>query len=182
VKAITEELCGHSFSAAAISAIHERLDASLAQFATRPLVEAFPYLILDARYERVREAGVIVSPKRLPPRVAGSCCRGARPSNCGKRKRRCARPLPRLRLTLPMSAVPMARPAYADGPRPSTRRTPPAHRVTGTGSSDPFPSSVKSVANPRCQAATRVINCAFRVCKRCTISSIRLCRNSGVHS
>ena len=26
-----------------------------------PLAEAFPYLILDARYERVREAGVIVS-------------------------------------------------------------------------------------------------------------------------
>ena len=61
VKAITEELCGHSFSASAISAINQRLDASLAQFAGRPLAEAFPYLILDARYERVREAGVIVS-------------------------------------------------------------------------------------------------------------------------
>src|SRR5215468_4572506 len=41
--------------------INQRLDASLAQFADRPLAEAFPYLILDARYERVREAGVIVS-------------------------------------------------------------------------------------------------------------------------
>jgi putative transposase len=61
VKAITEALCGHSFSASAISAINQRLDASLAQFAGRPLAEAFPYLILDARYERVREAGVIVS-------------------------------------------------------------------------------------------------------------------------
>src|SRR5690348_8969452 len=61
VKAITEELCGHSFSASSISAINQRLDASLAQFAGRPLVEAFPYLILDARYERVRETGVIVS-------------------------------------------------------------------------------------------------------------------------
>jgi len=61
VKAVTEELCGHSFSASAISAINQRLDASLAQFAGRPLAEAFPYLILDARYERVREAGVIVS-------------------------------------------------------------------------------------------------------------------------
>jgi len=61
VKAITEELCGHSFSASSISAINQRLDASLVQFAGRPLVEAFPYLILDARYERVREAGVIVS-------------------------------------------------------------------------------------------------------------------------
>jgi len=59
VKAITEELCGHSFSASAISAINQRLDDGLAQFAGRPLAEAFPYLILDARYERVREAGVI---------------------------------------------------------------------------------------------------------------------------
>jgi len=61
VKAITEELCGHSFSAASISAINRRLDQALAQFAGRCLVEAFPYLIVDARYERVREAGVISS-------------------------------------------------------------------------------------------------------------------------
>src|SRR5512134_379463 len=58
-KAITEELCGHSFSASSISAINKKLDESLAQFARRRLTEALPYLILDARYERVREAGVI---------------------------------------------------------------------------------------------------------------------------
>ena len=61
VKAMTQELCGHSFSASSISAMNQGLDASLAQFAGRPLVEAFPYLILDARYERVCEAGVITS-------------------------------------------------------------------------------------------------------------------------
>src|SRR3954453_5554587 len=61
VKAITEELCGHSFSASSISAMNQRLDANLAQFAGRSLAETFPYLILDARYERVREAGVIAS-------------------------------------------------------------------------------------------------------------------------
>jgi putative transposase len=60
-KAITEELCGHSFSASSINAINQRLDVSLAQFAGRPLTEAFPYVILDARYERVHEAGVITS-------------------------------------------------------------------------------------------------------------------------
>jgi transposase-like protein len=48
-------------SASPISAINQRLDASLAQFAGRPLAEAFPYLILDARYERLHDAGVIVS-------------------------------------------------------------------------------------------------------------------------
>jgi putative transposase len=61
VKAITEELCGHGFSASSISTITKRLDGSLAAFARRRLTEAYPYLILDARYERVREAGVIRS-------------------------------------------------------------------------------------------------------------------------
>jgi putative transposase len=61
VKAITEELCGDSFSASSISAINQRLDASLAQFSGRPLTEPFSYVILDACYERVREAGVIAS-------------------------------------------------------------------------------------------------------------------------
>jgi putative transposase len=61
VKAITEELCGHSFSASTISEATARLDASLKAFFERRLAEPFPYLILDARYERVREAGVIAS-------------------------------------------------------------------------------------------------------------------------
>ena len=61
VKAITEELCGHAFSASAISAINKTLDAELAAFAGRRLEEPYPYLILDARYEKVREAGVISS-------------------------------------------------------------------------------------------------------------------------
>ncbi|RWQ30486.1 MAG: IS256 family transposase, partial [Mesorhizobium sp.] len=52
-KAITEELCGHAFSASSISAINKRLDESLKAFAERPLQEPFPYLILDARYEKV---------------------------------------------------------------------------------------------------------------------------------
>ena len=61
VKAITEELCGHAFSASAISAINKRLDESLDAFAARPLAEPFAYLILDARYEKVREGGVVMS-------------------------------------------------------------------------------------------------------------------------
>lgn len=61
VKAITEELCGHQFSASAVSSIVSRLDAQLKEFTERPLEEAFPYLILDARYEKVREGGAIRS-------------------------------------------------------------------------------------------------------------------------
>jgi transposase-like protein len=61
VKAITEELCGHEFSASAISAINKRLDEELHSFMHRRLEEEFPYLILDARYEKVREEGIIRS-------------------------------------------------------------------------------------------------------------------------
>lgn len=61
VKAITEELCGHGFSASSISQINKSLDATLAKFAARQLTEPYPYLILDARYEKVRDAGVIES-------------------------------------------------------------------------------------------------------------------------
>lgn len=61
VKAITEDLCGHAFSASAVSDITRGLDEQLSQFASRRLEEEYPYLILDARYERVREGGVIRS-------------------------------------------------------------------------------------------------------------------------
>ena len=61
VKAVTEALCGHSFSASSISAINKSLGESLRAFSERRLSDAYPYLILDARYERVREGGVIVS-------------------------------------------------------------------------------------------------------------------------
>jgi transposase-like protein len=61
VKAITEELCGHAFSASTISQINKGLDAALERFAARVLDEPYPYLILDARYEKVRIDGVIRS-------------------------------------------------------------------------------------------------------------------------
>jgi putative transposase len=61
VKAITEELCGHEFSASAISQINQQMDEELEKFAQRRLEEEYAYLILDARYEKVRESGVIRS-------------------------------------------------------------------------------------------------------------------------
>lgn len=61
VKKITEELCGHRFSASTISNLVKTLDAQLLAFARRRLDEPFAYLILDARYEKVRENGVIGS-------------------------------------------------------------------------------------------------------------------------
>jgi putative transposase len=61
VKAVTEALCGHAFSASVISTINKSLDEALRASAERRLEEPFPYLILDARYEREREDGVIRS-------------------------------------------------------------------------------------------------------------------------
>src|ERR1051326_77258 len=61
VKEITEQLCGHEFSASTVSRINQGLDEDLSKFANRKLEEEYPYLILDARYEKVREDGVIRS-------------------------------------------------------------------------------------------------------------------------
>ena len=61
VKVITEELCGYEFSASTISGIVKRLDEQLSEFANRRLEEGYPYLILDARYENVRDSGAIRS-------------------------------------------------------------------------------------------------------------------------
>jgi transposase-like protein len=59
VARITEQLCGHQFSASSISEIVKRLDEQLLEFARRRLDEPYPYVIVDARYERVREGGVV---------------------------------------------------------------------------------------------------------------------------
>jgi len=61
VKAITEELCGHEFSSASISRIVSALDEELERFSRRRLEEDYPYLVLDARYEKVREDGAVRS-------------------------------------------------------------------------------------------------------------------------
>lgn len=62
VSRVTEELCGTSFSKSTISALCKRLDVELNAWRTRPLSDhAWPYLFVDARYEKVRRAGRVVS-------------------------------------------------------------------------------------------------------------------------
>ena len=62
VKEITEELCGTSFSKSLVSSLAGRLDAELGAWRNRRLeAAAYPYLFVDARYEKVRVDGRVVS-------------------------------------------------------------------------------------------------------------------------
>lgn len=58
VKEITEQLCGFEISAETVSRATAQLDAVLQEWRERPLGE-ITYLYLDARYEKVREAGQV---------------------------------------------------------------------------------------------------------------------------
>lgn len=59
VAAITEELCGFEVSSSQVSRAAQLLDDELAQWRSRPLGE-IPFLILDARYEKIRHGGSVV--------------------------------------------------------------------------------------------------------------------------
>ncbi len=58
VKAITEELCGIEISSMQVSRAAAQLDEVLQEWRERPLGE-ISYLYVDARYEKVREAGQV---------------------------------------------------------------------------------------------------------------------------
>ncbi|QDV36238.1 IS256 family transposase [Tautonia plasticadhaerens] len=60
VAAITEKLCGLEVTSGQVSRAAAALDEELQKWRSRPLGET-PYLILDARYEKVRLGGSIVS-------------------------------------------------------------------------------------------------------------------------
>lgn len=62
VKDVTEELCGTSFSKSVVSSLAGSLDRELKAWRNRRLeADAYPYLFVDARYEKVRVDGRVVS-------------------------------------------------------------------------------------------------------------------------
>jgi putative transposase len=62
VKDVTEELCGTTFSKSLISSLAGSLDSELEAWRMRRLeAGAYPYLFVDARYEKVRADGRVVS-------------------------------------------------------------------------------------------------------------------------
>lgn len=60
VAAITQELCGLEVNSTQVSRAAALLDEELEAWRNRPLGE-IPYLILDARYEKIRHGGSVVS-------------------------------------------------------------------------------------------------------------------------
>jgi putative transposase len=58
VKQITEQLCGSEISSMQVSRATAQLDPILEQWRHRPLGHT-PYLVLDARYEKVRQDGQV---------------------------------------------------------------------------------------------------------------------------
>jgi len=54
VAKITESLCGLDFSRSQVSAICKRLDGEIQSWLKRPLEEPYPYVFVDARYEKIR--------------------------------------------------------------------------------------------------------------------------------
>ena len=62
VAEVTEALCGTSFSKSLVSSLAGSLDAEMEAWRSRPLeAEAYPYLFVDARYEKVRVGPRVVS-------------------------------------------------------------------------------------------------------------------------
>lgn len=60
VTSVLERMCGLEVSSTQVSRAAAELDADLEAWRNRPL-GAIPYLILDARYEKVRHGGAVVS-------------------------------------------------------------------------------------------------------------------------
>jgi transposase-like protein len=60
MKQVTEQLLGKEFSASTISRFSAELDAELEAWRSRSLDRDYPYLLLDARWEKCRRDGAIV--------------------------------------------------------------------------------------------------------------------------
>jgi putative transposase len=61
VKRITEQLCGLEISRSQVSALVVDLQAEIDAWRSRPLAKRYPYLVIDARYEKVRRRPHVVS-------------------------------------------------------------------------------------------------------------------------
>jgi putative transposase len=61
VKKVVEALCGLDISRSQVSVLTKRLEEEIQVWRNRRLEKSYPYLVVDARYEKVRHGGHIVS-------------------------------------------------------------------------------------------------------------------------
>jgi transposase-like protein len=61
VRDITEALCGLEIGKSQVSALAMKLDEEIRQWRERALEKSYPYLMIDARYEKVRRRGEVIS-------------------------------------------------------------------------------------------------------------------------
>lgn len=60
VEKVMKELCGFEISSTEVSRATERLDETLEKWRDRALTKKYPYLFLDARYEKIRQSGQVL--------------------------------------------------------------------------------------------------------------------------
>jgi putative transposase len=60
VTKVLEKMCGLQVTASQVSRVTKELDEEIGKWRTRPL-EEYPYLVLDARYEKVRHGGSLLT-------------------------------------------------------------------------------------------------------------------------
>jgi transposase-like protein len=60
VTKVLEKMCGLEVTASQVSRVTKELDEEIGKWRSRPLGE-YPYLVLDARYEKVRHGGSVIS-------------------------------------------------------------------------------------------------------------------------
>lgn len=61
VRDITEALCGLEISKSQVSTLAVKLDDEIRQWRERSIEKTYPYLMIDARYEKVRRGGEVLS-------------------------------------------------------------------------------------------------------------------------
>ena len=61
VRDITEALCGLEVGKSQVSTLAMKLDEEIRQWRERSIEKVYPYLMIDARYEKVRRGGEVIS-------------------------------------------------------------------------------------------------------------------------
>ena len=61
MKNVVEALCGTRVSKSMVSNLAKEIDENISKWRSRPLTAEYPYLVIDARYEDVREDGLVGS-------------------------------------------------------------------------------------------------------------------------